>query len=151
MNGRGARHWLQVARAMSWSTRIEYVKVAALASVSELGLRWVTLERTAQVLRVRCGGTEATTSGSAIADLPLWARRRLHVVSVVMRRWPVDGTCLRHSLVAGNRLRRLRPILRIGVTTDPVSRIAAHAWLEIGGRSLDPTHQRYHALSLTGR
>ena len=41
--------------------------------------------------------------------------QRLDMVARVMRNWPFDATCLRRSLVAGQRLRRLQPELNVGV------------------------------------
>ena len=55
-----------------------------------------------------------------------------------MRRWPVDGECLRYCLVAGHRIRTLAPKLRIGVAHGEEG-LGIHAWLEITGRSLDPS------------
>jgi hypothetical protein len=59
------------------------------------------------------------------------------MVTRTMRHWPFDATCLRRSLVAGQRLRKLHPELNIGVALS-AGDVIAHAWLTIGATSLDP-------------
>lgn len=129
----------------SWTTRWEYVTVVSLAGVTELAVRTVPLTRLARLYGVAYGSTTAEEAVRPVEELPAWAVRRLRVAVRVMRRWPVQGECLRHSLVAGQRLRALGPQLKLGVTRDDTG-VVAHAWLEIGGRSLDPTASRYEEL-----
>ena len=52
-------------------------------------------------------------------------------------RWRAGDTCLRRCLLLGQRLRRLDPVLRIGVRRDEPGAFQAHSWLKISGRSLD--------------
>jgi hypothetical protein len=87
---------------------------------------------------------------SSTATLPLWAVRRLAVVQAVMRHWPIDGVCLRESLVAGQRLRRLDPVMKVGVKRGAAG-VMAHAWLQIDGIDLDPAAIEFGELVLSGR
>ena len=81
--------------------------------------------------------------------LPPWAVRRARIALLLMRGWPFGDTCLRKSLVIGNRLRALSPELFIGVRSSGESGdIAAHAWLRISGIDIDPTSVDYVALDL---
>lgn len=63
--------------------------------------------------------------------------RKVRLARRVVAHWPFGaGPCLRESLVIGHILRRHRPELRLGVARDGQA-IAAHAWLEVGGVSLE--------------
>jgi len=135
---------LSRVRSMSWSDRAEHVHVTALAAAAELCVRLLPVARSAQLFGVRLVAGESPTM---MAELPPWAVGRLRVVRRVMRHWPVDGTCLRESLVAGRRLRSLRPVLKVGVDKGP-SGVTAHAWIEIANRSLDPSSSQYAELTL---
>ncbi len=129
----------------SWATRLEYVTVVALACGAEIGVRTLPLARLAGLYGVRFGTATSQEPVAALEELPAWARRRFRATARVMRRWPVQGECLRHSLVAGQRLRALHPELKLGVMRDDDS-IVAHAWLVIAGRSLDPSSAHYEEL-----
>lgn len=131
-------------RTVPPAARREYAIVLALAFVAELGLRSVGAGRTARLLGVQIRST-SVPSDSRPAHLPSWSAARMRVVRKVMQRWPVDGECLRESLVLASRLRTLSPIVRIGVTREH-DLVRAHAWVEVAGRSLDPTSDRYHPL-----
>lgn len=114
--------------------------VAALmvAVVVESGLHTLTLPRLARSLGVPLD--PSTRSEVEIADpviVPHWARRRLVATRRALRWWPFGDSCLRMALVGGCLVRRLDPVLRIGVMRHE-GEIKAHAWLEIGGLSLDP-------------
>lgn len=119
--------------------RVEIARVLLLVTVIEaaLRLRRPSLTKLARwlgaPLEVGCHAPAAPAA--AAADLPTWAWRKLVAVDVVMRAWPVDGTCLRATLVAGQRLRVLGPTLRLGVRRHE-GRVQAHAWLEVNGCSL---------------
>lgn len=136
---------LRMAHSASWSSRLEYVKVALLACVTELAVRWVPLVRLARLYGVTLAGGQAPDRPGPVTELPPWAVRRLRVVERFMRRWPVDGACLRQALVAGQRVRALQPELRLGVAKEATG-IVAHAWIAVGGTSLDPTSGRYAEL-----
>ena len=133
---------------MSPTDRREYTLAVLLALGSEIGLRTLPLPRLARLYGVtfRPGVEGGRLEGDTI-DLPRWAVHRLRVVATVMRRWPVDGECLRQSLVAGHRLRSFEPALKVGVARED-GRFVAHAWLEIDGFSLDPSSTKYEPLPI---
>lgn len=136
------------ARSLTWALRREYVIVFVLGCASELALRLLPLRQTAKLFRVSFDSSAARAESSPPIDvLPTWAVDRVRAVRYVMRHWPVDGVCLRDSLVAGHRLRALHPKLKLGVARSE-SGVAAHAWLEVDGRSLDPSYLHYAELPL---
>ncbi|MGH3933153.1 MAG: lasso peptide biosynthesis protein, partial [Pseudonocardiaceae bacterium] len=59
--------------------------------------------------------------------------------------------CLRQCLLIGHRLRRLGPVLRIGVKRDANGVFCAHSWLEVEGSTLDPTAAEFAVLGSAGR
>lgn len=120
----------------------------ALACVTEVAVRRVSLVRVARLYGVAFGA--AAQSCEPQDGLPAWATRRLRVVRRVMGRWPVEGACLREALVAGQRLRALQPELKLGVAKDDAGDIAAHAWLVVGGKSLDPSSGGFAELQVPG-
>ncbi len=77
------------------------------------------------------------------------AMRTARAVNRVNGRWPWGGTCLRRSLVLGRLLADLSPTLVLGVRRDDAGEIAVHAWLEVGGRSIDPDSAMYAVLPLS--
>ncbi len=109
-----------------------------LAVIVEVGLRTLRLPRLSHLL-----GVPLDTSVQRNAEItepvivPRWARRRLAATRRALKYWPFGDSCLRLALVGGALVRRLDPILRIGVAKHE-GEIKAHAWLEIGGLSLDP-------------
>ncbi|GAA2743237.1 hypothetical protein GCM10009868_16230 [Terrabacter aerolatus] len=110
----------------------------AIACLVEVGVRVVRLPELAAWLGVPLS-TEplAPTDPDTRVDLPACAKRRLAATERVMRHWRFGDTCLRRALVAGCLLRRLHPVLRIGVTKVE-GEVRAHAWIEIEGRTHDP-------------
>lgn len=123
----------------------ELAVVTLLAVVVEVGLRVTTLPRLAGVLRV-----QVDLDGGGLVDddpavLPGWARRPVRATAAVLSRPPFEDTCLRRCLVLGSRLRGLRPVLRIGVKRSSTGAWEAHSWLEVDGRSLDPSRDDYVA------
>jgi len=139
--------WRGIRRSgtTSWATRREYGTVVLLACATEVAVRVVPLDRLARLYGVRFGSATTQEAPAPLEVLPDWAVRRFRATARVMRRWPVQGECLRHSLVAGQRLRALHPELKLGVTKTDAG-IAAHAWLVIAGRSLDPSSADYEEL-----
>lgn len=104
------------------------------STVSKLGLRF---------------GQATPVSLTERTALPTWAVRRARLALLLLRAWPFGDTCLRKSLVIGNRLRSLTPELFIGVRSDGERRdISAHAWLRISGIDIDPTSVDYAVLDL---
>lgn len=125
----------------------EPVMVVALAGLVEVGVRCGRLPPLARLLGVELrldGASPAATR----ALLPWWTVESVRATDALYRRVPLEGTCLRRALVLGHRLRRLSPVLRIGVrpADPPETGIQAHAWLEIDGASLDPSAARYATL-----
>ena len=95
----------------------------AMAVVVEVGLRSLDLPRLSRLLGVPLDTAPAREAHAD--DL------------VVVPHWAFGDSCLRVALVGGFLVRDLAPILRIGVARHH-GEVKAHAWLEIGGRSLDP-------------
>lgn len=132
----GLVHVLRRAAALRGPEAYQTLVALGLALVVEVGVRVVPLPRLAMWLGVPLH-TEGASSPLAEVALAPWAVLRLRAVSRVMRRWPFGDTCLRRCLVAGHRIRALHPCLRIGVSNGEGA-FLAHAWLEVGGTSLDP-------------
>lgn len=131
----GPRRWPFVAR------------VAATGAVAELAVRVVPLPLLARVAGVPLA-TDAPHDGDARRLLAPRDLARLDLAMRVVRARPLRATCLRRSLVAGHLLRRYHPRLRLGVAKDSGA-VAAHAWIEVDGMSLDPESAAYRALPPT--
>ncbi|MGH3612588.1 MAG: lasso peptide biosynthesis B2 protein [Pseudonocardia sp.] len=129
--------------------------IVVVGLVVEIGLRCSTVPRISRRLGIRLdtSSNSAPSSGiSEVGQLPGWVLGRCAAVDMVFRRWPFDNTCLRRALVLGQRLRRLDPVLVIGVRHDDAGRLAAHAWLTVRGVALDPLASQFAALgSIAGR
>lgn len=123
--------------------------LAALAvmTVVEIGLRTTTLPRLSRWMGVplAVNGTAGNPAPGARLVLSHRTRVRLRAARKVARHWPFGDTCLRRALVSGQRLRRLGPELHVGVALVDGA-VAAHAWLEIDGFSLDPTSKSFAPL-----
>ena len=132
--------------------RIVYQALRALGRMVliELSLRTSDLPTTCRRLGVRFDLDSAAPPAAERAVLPpeLWATVR--ACRAVLLRWPAGDTCLRRCLLVGHRVRRLRPVLRIGVRRGDDGAFAAHSWLEIDGRTLDPTAAGYSTLGQVG-
>lgn len=112
---------------------------AALLMVGvELAVRRVSLPHLCRRLGIRLVPADhAPPPGAPPPELPETARRRLRCTWRVAGRWPFsDGPCLRRALVGGHLIRRLRPVLRLGVTGGRGT-LRAHAWLEVDGHPLE--------------
>lgn len=128
--------------------------VALVALVVEAGLRLSTLPRLTRLLGIQLvqDGEAEQQDPMQPADLPVaWIRRRAVAMNRVFAHWPFDSTCLRRALVLGHRIRRLSPILMIGVRNDDSGALTAHAWLVVSGIALDPQAAHYEALRDLGR
>lgn len=109
-----------------------------LAAVVEVGLHTLRLPRLSRLLGVPLDiDPQRDIEVTAPVIVPRWARRRLRATRRALRYWPFGDSCLRLALVGGCLVRRLDPVLRIGVAKHD-GEFKAHAWLEIGGLSLDP-------------
>jgi hypothetical protein len=90
----------------------------------------------------RCLGAPLLDSSEA-EDLPpldpMWLTSRertlLAALASVQRRWLFDATCLRRALAAAWILRRRHPRLCLGLTGAEGA--LAHAWLVVGGHTID--------------
>lgn len=117
----------------------EVVVVLTVALRVDRSLRRHDLRTTARLARVHLTPQELAAEP---ARLPAWALRRVELAQAVLRRGPVEETCLRRSLVVGHRLAALEPALLIGIRDDEGTP-RMHAWLRVAGRDLDPEAVRY--------
>lgn len=107
------------------------------------------LRRPLPVIAAAFGLRLSAADPVAVDDgLSLQERRRLEVVDLCFRLWPVQGTCLRRSLVVGWIVRRHAPVLRIGVRRGRSGVLLAHAWVDVPGHSSDPSAHEYQVLDL---
>jgi hypothetical protein len=121
-----------------------HVHVLAVAVAVEIGLYTLPLPRLARLLGVRLA-----MDGDALAvpgALPPGIGQQARAMHRVLRRWPFGNSCLRRALVLGHLIRRSEPALHIGVRRDETGAILAHAWLEVAGRTLDPTAAQFLTL-----
>ena len=113
--------------------------VLVVTVIVEVGLRTTTLPRLARALGAPLAGDGFDTYAAPAEALPLprWAAHRLDASRRVLRHWPFGDTCLRQALVCGCLLRRLGPVLQLGVAKVD-GEVLAHAWLVVGGTVVDP-------------
>ncbi|WP_445185027.1 lasso peptide biosynthesis B2 protein [Pseudonocardia sp. Cha107L01] len=78
-------------------------------------------------------------------------RQAVRGVLIVASHWPAGDTCLRRCLLLGHRLRRLGPVLRIGVERASDGAFVAHSWLELNGTTFDPSAADFAVLGSVGR
>ena len=95
-----------------------------------------------------------------LSDRPTWqrasaqdidaARRLTELAAIAGRHGITEASCLRQALVVSTLLRRrgLDAKLQIGVQRDGET-FGAHAWVEVGGESLQVDTRRYRALHRT--
>ncbi|GAB3811853.1 hypothetical protein GCM10028820_03790 [Tessaracoccus terricola] len=124
-----------------------------VAVAVEIGLRVVPLPRLTRLVGIRLAGhdspaPEAAPRDRAEASLAPRERRKVRATRRVLRHWPFGDTCLRQALVSGQRLRRLGPVLHVGVAKID-GEVRAHAWLVIAGGILDPLAAAASYLDLT--
>lgn len=137
------RRALTSLSAADWG---EIIVSTIIACLVEVGIRLLPLPRLSRALGVPLS-TRPTEATPTPARASAGTVHQVRLVRRVMRHWPWGDTCLRHALVLGNRLRRLDPVLRVGVGRFDDA-VRAHAWLEIEGRVLDPIGgaRSYHLL-----
>ncbi len=122
------------------------LRVAATAAAVELAVRTLPLPAVSRFAGVPLAvGPERP--GDAWAAIPDRDRRRAELALRVLRGRPFRATCLRRALVLGVLLRRHHPALRVGVA-KAAGTVAAHAWLEVDGVSLDAESAAYRPLPL---
>jgi hypothetical protein len=140
--------------SMSLRRRVRFVLELGYALTSlariELGLRRHDLPTLCRKLGIAWDLQSAEPPGRERAILPRNTRTAVLASCHVVARWPAGDSCLRRCLVLGHRLRRLTPVLRIGVRRDEAGAFLAHSWLEIGGGALDPAAADYLPLGATG-
>jgi hypothetical protein len=130
---------------------VDVVQVAVLAMLLggiEVGLRTTRVDRLASLLRVRFrsgGELRASSDDTPFVD---GEGRWLRNAARLLRRWPLDATCLRRSLLLGWILRAREPLLVLGVRNED-GVIQAHAWIRLGERDLDPGAATYVAFDLS--
>ncbi len=130
---------------------LELAHAACWIAVIEVMLRTGELPATCRRLGIACDLESAAPAATERAVLPRNTRPAVLAACVVAARWPAGDTCLRRCLLIGHRLRRLGPVLRIGVRRDATGEFAAHSWLEIAGRTLDTESANYTPLGTVGR
>ena len=113
----------------------------------EIGVRTARVDRVASLLQVRFLSGGALLGGDEMLPVSERDRRWLRNSARLLRRWPLDATCLRRSLLTGWVLRRHAPVLVIGVRSE-AGQIAAHAWIRLGECDLDPGASTYVAFDL---
>lgn len=128
----------------------EVLRAVATMVVIETCLRTTDLPTTCRRLRLAVDLTSAAPPATARTLLPRHTRRAVRASHAVVSRWPAGDTCLRRCLLVGHRLHGLDPVLRIGVARTADGRFAAHSWLEVGGRTLDPAAAAFATLGPVG-
>lgn len=130
----GPRRWALLAR------------VATTALVVEPAVRLLPLRTAARLAGARLELDQAVAERDAWAELAPADRERCALALRLLGRRPFRATCLRRSLVLASLLRRHHPALRVGVAKTGGA-VAAHAWLEIAGATLDPEAAQYRGLA----
>ncbi|MBD8078930.1 lasso peptide biosynthesis B2 protein [Cellulosimicrobium arenosum] len=123
------------------------VRTAGLVVAIEIGVRTARLPRVSGWAGVPLADAPPTPASSATpatdrpAPLELSVRERVGVEDArrVLSVPGVDGTCLRQSLLVGHVLRRRAPRLVLGVAKRGGA-VAAHAWIEVEGWTIDDFH-----------
>lgn len=130
------------------------VAALLLALLVEVGLRLTTLPRLARMMAtplVQPDAQQLLALGGP-RPLPNWAKQRVRSTQRTLRHWPFGDTCLRQALVSGFLLRRLNPVLQVGVAKID-GEFRAHAWLIVNGAVVDPRFaaSSYQALRIPPR
>jgi hypothetical protein len=131
-----------VAVIRSWwrlppRARVAVVRATILVATIEIALHRRPLDQVARRLGVPLAGgvpeVDVPPLDPAVLspreELSMWASRW------VLEHWLFDATCLRRSLAWGWALRSREPALCVGLLDD--GKDLAHAWLHLGGASLD--------------
>ncbi len=122
------------------------LRVLLCFALVEVGLRARPLPAVCRLLGVRLQSSPTAAPSPGLTGGQ--AMRIARAVNRVSVRWPWGGTCLRRSLVLGRLLGDLSPTLMLGVRRSETGAVVAHAWLEIGGRSLDPDSAAFAVMPL---
>src|SRR5688572_27910807 len=98
---------------------VQALAILVVAARVEYSLRRHDLPTTAARFGVELGSPTSEVSPTTRRELlPRWAIRRARLTLILLRFWPFGDTCLRKSLVIGNRLAALSPQLFIGIRTS---------------------------------
>ncbi len=136
------QHWLHRVARLRPADALQSLVIAFLLVFIETGLRTIRVERVARLLRVKFMETEDTEHEGRSTLLSENERRWTRNATRVVRRWPLDATCLRRSLLLGWILRRREPQLIVGVRKRN-DKIEAHAWIRLAGVDLDPEADQF--------
>jgi hypothetical protein len=137
------RRWKKFARLPA-ADRRALVAFALALSVIDVSLRTVGWKRTERLLAARSRRVEQRDCTDADhADAEKLAR----LIAVAGRRGIYRTSCLRQALLLQSQLRRrgLPASLRLGARTSPGGDLDAHAWVELGGRSVGGLRQGHRA------
>ncbi len=139
----GVPHWLRSALSLPPQRWWGIARTTVLAAYVEVGLRLMSLDRLAGSLGVDLTGSarirrRETGPAEVIRPIQLTSREKdaIDTIRRVQSHRPFNGTCLRQSLLVGYALRSRKPVLSVGVTKH-VGVVKAHAWIEIGGETID--------------
>jgi hypothetical protein len=132
-----------LSRALSALLTLRWMLALALV---EVGLRTSRLPRICRVLGLATDLRSGAASSGAVWRIPATRHRQARAVLRATQWWPFGDTCLRQCLLMGRMLRSEHPVLRIGVQRTADGVFAAHSWLEIDGRTLDPAAAEYALL-----
>lgn len=129
----------------SASERLLLLKLLALLPLADLSLRLAGFARTMRWV-VACSGSRQT---AVSGDLLPAAQRVAELARIVGAHLPLNSTCLRQALVVTLLLRRmgLDAQIRFGVA-GALSKMPAHAWVEVGSVSLDPQSVEHRAFAI---
>lgn len=130
----GPRRWAFLAR------------VAVTAALVEPTVRLLPLRTAARLAGARLDLGPDVAERDAWPELAPVDRERCDLALRLLAHRPFRATCLRRALVLATIVRRHRPALRVGVT-KAAGAVAAHAWLEIAGATLDPEAAQYRGLA----
>ncbi|MCU1504425.1 MAG: hypothetical protein JWM12_3779 [Ilumatobacteraceae bacterium] len=139
----------QVARRVRGLALDVAVRCALL--VSDLTLRTFGLERSLRWVGARGGWSAGPElSGPQVEAL---SRPQLMLVGIIMRRRAIwtrtDGPCLRQALLVSLVLRRLRPVVHLGLKGTDAGPMA-HAWVTVGRVRIDydPSYASFGTVSV---
>lgn len=115
--------------------KVALIQVIAILLIVRVGLRILPADRLACLLGVPLAISEAAPAPPAsLQAISPNRRREIRMLDSVVRRRPSRSRCLENSLAIGLILHGAGPRLRIGVAREETT-VAAHAWVEAGGRS----------------
>ncbi len=134
---RTLRRGLRAFLHLGWTDRLDVLRIVAVASVVEIGLRAMNLRALARLLRVSVDFHSTEVGAPPDEPLPVVVLHRIRLVRTALAYSPTGPTCLRTSLVCARLLRSFQPTIRIGVARVE-GEVKAHALVELAGRSIDP-------------